>query len=255
MKSVVYISALVSLTLTGCQLPIQETEYDPLVRDADGLAVTSSITQRTLTGDLKAQWEQEIEPIIQANCIQCHVQEHHSLIYGENPLENLQRTLTSYKAHDRLTMMESNHGQLQASEQAALAQFEVNAATYWPWMERIETAANEALSYYQANIESQVVQPVCTLCHRVQEDQDPNFLLGLSFYPYDRDQHSLLNGIYSLDYLIHVGAPYYLYEKAINQIQHGGGYTLQADSNFSQSLHEHGNRVKVVQDLLNQPPF
>ena len=255
MKSVVIICALASLTLTGCQLPIQETEYDPLIRDTDGLVVNSDITSRTLSGDLERHWQQEIEPVIQSLCIQCHTESNQTLGYSQSSANNLYATLVSYQSHGDLSMMDTTHGQLSDTEQAAFAQFEQQAEAYWPWVDEIEQAINVTNDYFILNVESQIIQPACTLCHQVQEGQEPNLHLDLSFYPFDRENHGALNAEYALSYLLNLQKPNYLHDKATNVVQHGGGNAIPLNSTFSDALSIHGENVQAVFNLLEHPPF
>lgn len=255
MKSVFLIIALASLALSGCQVSFEETQYEPLIQDTDGLAVDSELTSRTLQGELQQSWIADAEPQIQSLCIQCHQGSETSPSFSTDPQANLFEMLLIMKDKDTLELSVDAHGLLTTDDQQTWHTFESLAKDYWPWVEEVLQASNQAKQYYETYIDSEIVQPVCSLCHRVQEDREPNLFLGLSFYPQSRLNHSQLNSAYIVDYLLARNDAWLIYKKASNLVQHGGGITIPVDSTFSQHLQHHAQLMDTVQQKLDQSPF
>lgn len=242
------------LTLSACQFQFEETHYAPLQADGHEFIVV----QRSLDGPLLDEWRSTMEPIIQSQCIQCHGEGDPlstGLEFDADHTGNLLSALKIVREANHLPLTESTHGLLSSDQQQAITHFEIMAKLYWPWYEQLQQLETQAQNFYTDRLDATVIQPSCSVCHRVQDGREANLYLGLSFYPLDRNNHDLLNARYSMEYLLLQQDPLLLFKKATNLINHGGGESIHANTEYADNLQQHGEYIEKIITTLQHHPF
>ena len=243
--------ALLSISaLIGCQ-----QQYEPLI------STYTPLESRTLEGPMSNSWNDQFEPIVQNNCIQCHSVGdplNTGLQFSVLPLTsqygNLINALKFIQREQRFNLSINNHSAISKEEQSIVLEFEKNALTYWHWQSEIAFAQTQANEYFIENIEADIIQPVCTGCHIILDDNENGFSGELSFYNYNVENHTALNSQQAMDFLINSTESNLIFLKAIGQRNHGGISAIQSNSVYSNTLEQHSGLVNDVIQLINTQP-
>jgi len=241
-----YFTLMAIVLVTACQ-----TQYEPLTLNA--------VEPRVLPDAMSNYYADTLAPILEESCSDCHLDDPlntgFTLISPISDQTNFETLLVnSYSAAftDSLT---SPHPDVAEDDLAELQAFNAMAQTYWHWQGQLDHYQALAQTVFEQSIEDSVIQPACSICHRLEDDATFNPLQVLSFYGHTKPEHGALNSDIAFSHLIRIGNGEQLLQKALGEDHHGGGQVLVNHSPFSDALRTHADAVEQYRTLLNQPPF
>lgn len=253
MKSVysIFLLCVSLIGLNGCQV-----QYEPLI------TANLTLEERSLEGPMADFWNENLEPLIQDQCLQCHWKGEPLntglwfIASSENPInDNLTQALLYLQYNTRFELSENNHSSILEYQNSILINFESYASAYWQWQTEIERKKYRANTYFEHEIENLIIQPVCTGCHLKLSSSDSHFAGALSFYNYNTENHANLNSTQALNYLMYFGQPDLLFLKAIGRLNHGGISAISPNSIYADKLEQHALMIEHILQLSNTQPY
>lgn len=242
-----YLCILAACALTGCQ-----TQYEPLVREAG--------EARILPVGMTSYYESSLAPTLESECQGCHLSDD-SLDTGlalSQPLtlaSNFEALLLANLNQPISRSIQTPHPDVSTDAIEQLKAFDALADDYWAWQFQLDQLKQTANSLFVDRIETDIIQPACSVCHRLQDEEMPRPFGILSFYGHTKSQHGELNGSIAFDFLLREEDPNVLMNRALGGNNHGGGQVLPAGSSYADSLQDHANVVDQYLNLLAQPPL